>query len=703
MILLAAPFAILPLLAGPAIGQERPVLARAFETASPNSSLIESALRPFEAAVPRAAEIGARDGTMASAPLPKSYAIVAHRAAPQMPVSARGTLAVAAPVTSGKLATQALARPGVRDAAPDITGSLPKQTAVSSVDEAGIDAAVVPDIPPDPLVQAAVPPTETPGAPIVDPAVTPSSKTAAPSGTPPVGVAPPPVAAAPQKPLTIADRLHAALDVWVAADVKGRDAAETARLRSEIAAFYITRNFAPLWVETGKPNAAARSVLARLAHARDDGLTIDDMPPVVFGEADGDANLIEAELNLTDLVVAYARQASGSRIEPIRIATSIGAKPVLPDVAAILGSVGPAGANAGTVLEGFNPPQAGYRALRDKLGELRREAKSVARQPIPAGPVLKVGMSDPRVPLIRARFGLDGDADASDSELLYDTRIAAAVAQFQKESGLPASGALTVRTIAALSGGEPEKLEDVLLANMEMWRWMPRDLGKDRIEVNIPDFSVSVFRGEQLATHNKVVVGNPKTPTPVFSNVMRFLIVNPYWNVPPSIIRKEMLPRLARDPGYLARMGYEVFTRHGHLVVRQPPGERNALGRIKFMFPNDYAVYLHDTPSRALFGASQRAFSHGCVRVDQPFDFAIAVMGAKNGWSEQRLKKLIGGDQRYVNLPEALPIHIEYFTAFVDADGHLQLRNDVYGYAHKVDVALGLEKDEPERQKREHF
>ena len=247
-----------------------------------------------------------------------------------------------------------------------------------------------------------------------------------------MGVAPLPVAAAPQKPLTIADRLHAALDVWVAADVKGRDAAETARLRSEIAAFYITRNFAPLWVETGKPNAAARSVLARLAHARDDGLTIDDMPPVVFGETDGDDKRAAAELNLTDLVVAYARQASGSRIEPIRIATLIGAKPVLPDVAAILGSVGPAGANAGTVLEGFNPPQAGYRALRDKLAELRREAKPVARQPIPAGPVLKVGMSDPRVPLIRARFGLDGDADASDNELLYDTRIAAAVAEFQR-------------------------------------------------------------------------------------------------------------------------------------------------------------------------------------------------------------------------------------------------------------------------------
>jgi len=196
-----------------------------------------------------------------------------------------------------------------------------------------------------------------------------------------------------------------------------------------------------------------------------------------------------------------------------------------------------------------------------------------------------------------------------------------------------------------------------------------------------------------------VIVGKPTTPTPLFSNAMKFIIVNPDWNVPPSIIRKEFMPHLAQDPDYLSRMGFEVFSVHGHLVIRQPPGDRNALGRIKFMFPNPYSVYLHDTPTRGLFAASKRAFSHGCVRVENPFALAETVLGPDSGWSEEKVKRLVGGGERYIYLPEPLPIHIEYFTAFVDDDGHLQMRDDVYGYTRKVDVALGLAKPGSERQK----
>jgi murein L,D-transpeptidase YcbB/YkuD len=227
---------------------------------------------------------------------------------------------------------------------------------------------------------------------------------------------------------------------------------------------------------------------------------------------------------------------------------------------------------------------------------------------------------------------------------------------------------LSARTIAALSGGQPLRLENEILANMERWRWMPRDMGESRVEVNIPEFMVSVIRTGEVVARNKVVVGKTATPTPVFSNMMQFLIVNPSWNVPQSIIRRI----------------------HGLLFVRQPPGERNALGRIKFMFPNDYSVYLHDTPSRGLFGAAQRAFSHGCVRVDQPFSFAEAVLGRDNGWSAERVKRMIGGGERYVYLPKPFPIHIEYFTAFVDEAGRLQLRDDIYGYSNRVKTALGL-------------
>jgi L,D-transpeptidase YcbB len=510
---------------------------------------------------------------------------------------------------------------------------------------------------------------------------------ATPQGGQPGG-APQPTNPAPAP--SFAERLHTSLDAYAAAEAKAPDAAEKRKIREAIAAFYAGHNYEPLWLKDGKPNAAAKSVLDRLAHAADDGLSLDDLPSPAFADATDDEKLAEAEIALTAQVVEYGREASGSRIDPVRLSNLIGAKPEVAEPGQILGAVAAAGGNAGAALEGFNPPQPGYRALRDKLAELRREGRPEAAKPIPPGPTLRIGMSDPRVPLIRVRFGLDADP-SDDSDQLYDTKVAAAVAEFQKAAGLRPSGMLTARTVAALAtGDQPLQLEDVVLANMEMWRWLPRDLGKDRIEVNIPDFTVAVFRDDQLIARHRVIVGKPQTPTPIFSNAMKFVIVNPIWNVPPSIIRKEMLPRLAQDPDYLARMGFEVFSVHGHLVVRQPPGERNALGRIKFMFPNQYDVYLHDTPTRNLFAASRRAFSHGCVRVDDPFSLAETVLGPN--WPEERVKHLIGGEQRFINLPKPLPIHIEYFTAFVDADGHLQMRDDLYGYARKVDAALGLTK-----------
>jgi murein L,D-transpeptidase YcbB/YkuD len=413
------------------------------------------------------------------------------------------------------------------------------------------------------------------------------------------------------------------------------------------------------------------------------------------------AQIAADDIALTDAVVAYGRQASGSRVDPHMISRLIGEEPEVADPALILATVANAGEHAGTELKGFNPPQKAYEALREKLGELRHGRRLAGRGSpvIPAGPVLRPGMRDPRVPLIRARLSLDGTpAEAMQDQLrgratldpVYDTRVAAAVADFQKANGLPPSGTLTTQTLAML-GGQPSHLEAEILANMERWRWMPRDLGESRIEVNIPDYQVVVIENGAVVQRNRVVVGKEETPTPIFSNKMQFLIVNPYWNVPPSIIRKEMLPKLAGDPNYLRRLGYEVFSRAGHLVVRQPPGERNALGRIKFMFPNDFSVYLHDTPSRKLFASEKRAFSHGCVRVDDPFRFAESVLGRANGWSEQRVKKLIGGKERYVYLPKPLPIHLEYFTAFVDDSGRLQLRDDIYGYSHRVKAALGLE------------
>lgn len=486
--------------------------------------------------------------------------------------------------------------------------------------------------------------------------------------------------------------IKAALDKRAATEIKGAHASELRKEREAVAFFYAAHGFAPAWSEDGKPVAAVSPVLARLARAGDDALTLVNAPKDLRTTGTP-AEIAESDLALTEAVVAYARQATGSRVDPFSISRLIGARPQLADPAEVIDSLVAAGADAGDHLQALNPVDPRYLALRDKLGELRGARVATNVKPIPPGPTLKIGMRDPRVPLIRSRFSLGAGSDADADDLRYDTVVAAAVADFQRANGLPASGALTKRTIAALSGGEPSQLEATIVANMEMWRWMPRNLGSDRIEVNVPDYTVRVYHDGQPVSANRVVVGKTTTPTPIFSNTMKFLIVNPVWNVPESIIKKEFLPKAEGDPSYLASHGYTVSYRNGQLVVKQPSGAKNALGRIKFMFPNDYSVYLHDTPSKSLFSASRRAFSHGCVRVDQPFAFAESVLntssddGGPAKWSQKRLERMLGNSERYVNLPKALPIHIEYFTAGVE-DGQLKVREDIYDYTRRVAAAL---------------
>lgn len=488
-----------------------------------------------------------------------------------------------------------------------------------------------------------------------------------------------------------ASALWAALPGFVAGRVEGETgdrAEERRRIREAVATFYAAHADGPLWVTGDRLTPAARAILDRLDHAAEDGLDLRGFAVPV--PRDGDASsLARAELGLSEAAVAYARQASGSRVDVARLGGLIDARPRVADADAVLGTV-PTAPDAGQALRAFNPPQPGYVALRDELATLRR-GRPPAEARIPYGPVLRTGMSDARVPLIRARFGLDGATDDGPApDRVYDTEVAAAVADFQRVNHLPASGVLTARTVAALSGGDPTRLENAVLANMEEWRWLPRDLGPDHIEVNIPEFQVRVLRDGEVTHQARVVVGKPDHPTPVFSQVMRFVIVNPYWNVPLSIIKKEMLPKLAADPDYFANHGYEVVERGGQTYVRQPPGDGNALGRIKFMFPNAHSVYLHDTNSRGLFARDDRALSHGCVRVDDPFAFAEAVLGRDHGWTQARVERMVGGDERTITLPQPLPIHILYFTAFVDPETGFQTRDDVYGYTGKVKLALGL-------------
>ena len=541
------------------------------------------------------------------------------------------------------------------------------------------------------------PPEETLAAPHRDAdrpaAQSPLIEAPAPALAPALGASEPtqtpaPVAITPEQ--TPSEALAAAMKQ--ALDAYSKEPARTHAARREreaVSAFYAARAHAPVWFEKDTWSPAAKAALAQLEHADEDGLSLKPGSlPVLTATTVTERAATDLALSLA--VVTYGRQASGSRIDPQTIDKLITEKPDVAEPGHILASVTTA-QDAAAALRGFNPSQAGYRALREKLIEVRRE-KSKAQDLIAAGPTLKVGMKDPRVPVIRARFGLGAQPLAEDADaLLYDTRVASAVADFQRSNGLPASGQLTARTVAALSGGDPARLEAELIANMERWRWRARGEAPDRIEVNIPDFTVRVFHDHAEFYKARVIVGKPTTQTPIFSNRMQFIEVNPYWNVPDSIIKNEMMPKMAEDPTYLQRLGYEVSTaKNGRMIVRQPPGERNALGRIKFMFPNQHAVYLHDTPTRALFANGLRAYSHGCVRLDKPFKFAEVVLGAENGWTEERARKLIGGKNETIMLPRAIDIHIGYYTAFVDESGKLQLRDDIYGHSRKVRAALGL-------------
>jgi murein L,D-transpeptidase YcbB/YkuD len=459
--------------------------------------------------------------------------------------------------------------------------------------------------------------------------------------------------------------------------------------REALASVYGARAAGTLWTDPNGWNAAAKSVMHRLKSADEDGLDpADYVPPAIAAaRVSTPEDWAEAELKLSAAAIAYARDARGARIDLPRLSSLITPTLDLPDAGQVLATLS-AAEDPGAALAAYNPPHAGYAALKARLAEIRATRPGPPMVRVPQGPALRVGMRDPRVPLIRARFGL---GPASGDQTAYDERVASAVAAFQKQNGLPASGVLTPQTIAALTGPSPARLEGDLIANMERWRWLPADLGRRHILVNVPEFRLRVVDAGNVVHQARVIVGKPESPTPIFSDEMEHAIVNPSWTVPPSILKKEFLPAMAQDPYYAERRGFRVIRRGDGISIQQPPGERNALGFIKFIFPNQHSVYLHDTPSRSLFGAERRAFSHGCVRVDQPFRLAEEVLGRDGPWSEQKLRALIGKGERHIRLRERLSVHLTYFTLAADDQGRLRTFDDLYGVHRKVRAALGLE------------
>ncbi|MEX0853258.1 MAG: L,D-transpeptidase family protein, partial [Bauldia sp.] len=273
--------------------------------------------------------------------------------------------------------------------------------------------------------------------------------------------------------------------------------------------------------------------------------------------------------------------------------------------------------------------------------------------------------------------------------------------------GLKADGIVGRATLGALNAAADDHVATII-ANMERWRWMPEKLGQFHVQVNVPNFNLDIYSDGQIVHSTRIVVGKPSNPTPIFSDEIEHVIVNPVWNVPASIALKEMLPEIRANPAALN--GYQVFANVGgrfravdpylidwHTVdmrkiqIKQPPGERNALGRVKFMFPNPFSVYLHDTPMKSLFERDYRAYSHGCMRVMDPWEFADALLALEPDLNAAKLKKLVGGPERRVDLERHIPVHMTYFTAWVDGDGALQVRDDLYGIDARLEAALGLQ------------
>ena len=550
-----------------------------------------------------------------------------------------------------------------------------------------------PDLPPDigdaPAIGAAVNQTSAeksapapvpPALPPVDaaPATAPSSEEAVSTDTTKTG---PEGVAAP-----VPGAIGAAIAALAPVDAKKSPIASLRNwgaTRDAIDRFYAARGDMPFWTNVNGFTAAGKAVIARLNRANEDGLDLADLTPDANETVETPERIAAAEIALSEAVIVYAYQASGGRIDPVRISPLITAKATIVDPSQALNAVATS-SDPDATLAAFNPPQSGYRELRERLAQLRAAYPASALNMFRHGAGPRDGAN--AAPLIRAHFETVRDAEEIDPS--PPARVAA-ITELHAPNAQHSETRLDASMSQALAGRGPQRLEAAIIANMEMWRWEPRDMGEERIEVNVPDFRLRVLRGQEELHQARIIVGKPDSQTPIFSNAMRYILVNPSWSVPVSIIKKEMMPKLAEDPDYLKKLGFEV-TQHGDMIsVKQPPGEKNALGRIAFMFPNEHSVYLHDTPSRALFASSRRAFSHGCVRVDQPMRLAQIVMG--EGWSEQRFRALIGDSERTVFLPRPLPIHIEYFTAFVDDAGDLQMRDDLYGHMRRLESALGLD------------
>jgi murein L,D-transpeptidase YcbB/YkuD len=472
-----------------------------------------------------------------------------------------------------------------------------------------------------------------------------------------------------------------------------------------VRALYERTNGAPLWLDSAGAGARARELVRALVDMPSHGLTVDaaavDSLRVTLVRAREPAALPDdvaaADLRLSAAFVALAEDLIGGELDPRAVTRGWYIVPRRADVdSAIVQRAGTAPIDR--ALDALAPDDPVYAALRRQLDVYRAIAARGGWPTVPAGPTVRSGDhgDSARLSALARRLAQEGYlSDTAAADGVYDARLAAAVARFQTRHAIAVDGSLSPETVRALNVPAAYRAGQIAV-NLERLRWLPHAVPGRHLIVNVPSFRLLLRDGARTVTAMKVVVGAEyrDRATPAFADSMSYVVFQPYWNVTPTIAQTEVVPKAARDPGYLARNDYEVVrgdgddapvvgaasltsaaVRAGHVRVRQRPGPTNALGHAKFLFPNDFNIYLHDTPAKSLFDKDVRAFSHGCIRVEKPAELARWVLG----WDSTRVAGAMSGGRpnQYVPLARKLPVFIIYLTAFT-RDGELFFGADLY-------------------------